>query len=106
MEPGVIDCGLYEGGRRVRTLASVDEIDEALKADDAFVWIGLHEPSEALLRRIQHEFGLHDLAIEDALRAHQRPKLETYEDSVFIVLHTVRHDPAARTLEFGETHLF
>src|ERR1051325_10885307 len=99
MEEGVVDCALYEGGRRVRTLA-LDEIDDALKTDDAFVWVGLHEPGEALLRRIQREFGLHDLAIEDAHRAHQRPKLEAYDESLFIVLHTVHHDATARTLEF------
>ncbi len=105
MEPGVVDCALYEGGRRVRSLA-LDEIDESLKTDDAFVWVGLNEPSAELLRRMQREFGLHDLAVEDAHRAHQRPKLEAYESSLFIVLHTVHHDAATRALAFGETHIF
>lgn len=56
------------------------------------MWIGLYEPNEALLRQVQEEFGLHDLAIEDAHRAHQRPKLEEYGESLFVVLHTVQLD--------------
>jgi magnesium transporter len=102
---GVIDCAAYAGGRRIRTVA-IDDISDALEEKDVFVWIGLHEPGEELLRRVQREFGLHDLAIEDAHRAHQRPKLEIYDGSLFIVLHTIQHDAAAKTLQFGETHLF
>jgi magnesium transporter len=84
----------------------IEDISEVLKQPDRFIWIGLHEPKEALLRQIQQEFGLHDLAIEDALSAHQRPKLERYGDSLFVVLRTVymNHEPG--DMEFGETHLF
>jgi magnesium transporter len=70
------------------------------------VWIGLHEPDEDLLRRVQAEFGLHDLAIEDAHRAHQRPKLERYGDSLFVVLRTAQIDREHGRTDFGETHLF
>ena len=102
---GVVNCVAYAGGRRV-TDVEIEDISEVLKQQDRFIWIGLHEPKEALLRQIQQEFGLHDLAIEDALSAHQRPKLERYGDSLFVVLRTVymNHEPG--DMEFGETHLF
>jgi magnesium transporter len=102
---GVVNCAAYAGGRRV-TDVEIEDISEVLKQPDRFIWIGLHEPKEALLRQIQQEFGLHDLAIEDALSAHQRPKLERYGDSLFVVLRTayMNHEPG--DMEFGETHLF
>jgi magnesium transporter len=102
---GVVTCAVYAGGRRVADI-SLEDISEVLKQDDErFIWIGLHEPDEPLLRKVQAEFGLHDLAIEDALRAHQRPKLELYDGSLFVVLRTVRLEPG-RQLETGETHIF
>ena len=102
---GVVNCAAYAGGRRV-TDVEIEDISEVLKQPDRFIWIGLHEPKEALLRQVQQEFGLHDLAIEDALSAHQRPKLERYGDSLFVVLRTasMNHEPG--DMEFGETHLF
>ena len=86
---GVVTCAAYAAGRRVADVA-LDEIHEVLCREDGFVWIGLYEPDEALLRVVQREFGLHDLAIEDAHRAHQRPKLEQYQDSLFVVLRTAQ----------------
>ncbi|PYN58468.1 MAG: magnesium and cobalt transport protein CorA [Candidatus Rokuibacteriota bacterium] len=71
----VVNSVAYAGGRRVGEVAIAD-ISEVLKLSDRFVWIGLHEPDASLLAEVQGEFGLHDLAIEDAARAHQRPKLE------------------------------
>jgi magnesium transporter len=68
------------------------------------VWIGLHEPSLTLLRQLQAEFGLHELAIEDALKAHQRPKLEQYGEALFVVARTAQMVDGR--LSFGETHLF
>src|SRR5262249_25058659 len=69
-----------------------------------FVWLGLHEPDKELMRTVQKRFGLHDLAIEDALNAHQRPKLEIYGESLFVVLRTAQLvDHAVR---LGETHIF
>jgi magnesium transporter len=70
------------------------------------VWLGLHEPDEKLLREVQEEFGLHDLAIEDALRAHQRPKIEQYGETLFIALRTAQLGRDSRRIEMGETHLF
>ncbi len=101
----VINCAAYSKGRRVSNIP-ISEVSEILKQSDRFVWIGLHEPSEELLQQVQQEFGLHDLAIEDAHRAHQRPKLETYEDSLFIVLRTAQMNCKEHRVEFGETHFF
>ena len=100
----LIDAAAYCGGVRAANL-SIDQVRAALTRDDQFVWIGLYEPDQAMLREVQQQCGLHDLAIEDAYEAHQRPKLELYKDSLFVVLRTVHVSPADR-LEFGETHLF
>ena len=100
----VIDCAAYAGGTRAAAL-TVDQIQAALSCDGQFVWIGLYEPEQSLLRQVQQQFGLHDLAIEDAINAHQRPKLELYDDSVFVVLRTAQRVSTGR-LEFGETHVF
>ena len=99
----VVNCAAYEDGRKVANLA-IEDVSEVLKVKDQFVWIGLHEPDEALLRQVQREFGLHDLAIEDALRAHQRPKLEEYGEDLFIVVRTGQLKDEG--IEFGETHFF
>ena len=76
-----------------------------LKKPNQFVWIGLQEPSEDVLKQVQEEFGLHELAVEDARNAHQRPKVELYGDSVFVVLRTVQMNKDHH-IEFGETHFF
>jgi len=102
-EPGVVKCAAYAEGAPVGEV-SVDAISEVLKVPGHFVWIGLHEPSAELLRRVQQEFGLHDLAVEDALRAHQRPKVEEYGDGLFVVLRTAQRRDG--TLAMGETHVF
>jgi len=99
----VINCAAYQGGCRV---ADID-LDQASKVDTSngrFVWIGLHEPDQPLLRAVQQRFGLHDLAIEDALCAHQRPKLEIYGDTLFIVVRTASLQD--RKIRCGETHIF
>jgi magnesium transporter len=100
----LIDAAAYCGGVRAANL-NIDQVRAALSHDDQFVWIGLYEPDQAMLRQVQQQCGLHDLAIEDAYKAHQRPKLELYQDSLFVVLRTV-HVSAEGRLEFGETHLF
>lgn len=102
---GVINCAAYAQGQRVADLPICD-IHEALAHGDRFVWIGLDEPREEILREVQREFNLHDLAIEDALSAHQRPKLELYDGSLFVVLRTAQLLPGGVGLEFGETHVF
>jgi magnesium transporter len=102
---GVVNSAAYAGGLRVGEVA-IEDISEVLKQPDRFVWIGLHEPDAELLAEVQKEFSLHDLAVEDAARAHQRPKLERYGESLFIVLRTAHLDRATGEIEFGETHLF
>jgi len=103
MPSAVVNCAAYAEGCRVANIP-VEDISEAVRVDGQFVWVGLHEPDEALLRQMQHEFGLHDLAVEDALRAHQRPKLEEYGDGLFVVLRPAHlHD---NRLALGETHIF
>ena len=100
----VVNCVAYDqNGHKIRDI-SIEAISDVLALDDTFVWVGLHEPGEDLLRDIQEEFGLHDLAVEDAHRAHQRPKIEAYGDSLFIVLKTAQFWDGR--LHFGETHLF
>jgi magnesium transporter len=85
----------------------VADLGDAWRYSDRFIWVGLYEPSEQLLSHIQEAFGLHDLAIEDAHRAHQRPKLELYKNSMFVVLRTARlSDEGEHRIEFGETHVF
>jgi magnesium transporter len=101
----VVNCAAYAGGRRVADV-EIKDIRSVLKQEDRFIWIGLHEPSGDLLKQVQQEFDLHDLAIEDAHRAHQRPKLERYDDSLFVVLRTVQGQCAPERLHFGETHIF
>lgn len=100
----VINCAAYsrEGVRRD---ISLDQISDVLAVDDgSFVWVGLYEPDEGILEKLQEEFCLHDLAIEDAHNAHQRPKIETYGNSLFIVVHTAQ--TVDSHIRFGETHLF
>ena len=90
----VIDAAAYSGGMRVASIG-VDHLREALQRDDQFVWLGLYEPDQELLQHIQQQCGLHDLAVEDAYKAHQRPKLEVYGNSLFVVLRTAhRSGPA------------
>jgi magnesium transporter len=102
---GIVNCAVYSDGKRTADIR-IEDISEVLKEPNGFVWIGLHEPDENLLKQIQEEFQLHELAIEDAHRAHQRPKLEAYGESLFIVLRTVQINPDSHELEFGETHFF
>ncbi|HEY3051957.1 MAG TPA: magnesium/cobalt transporter CorA [Thermoanaerobaculia bacterium] len=102
---GIINSAAYANGVRVADVP-IDQASEALRKGDRFVWIGLFEPSEELLERVQKQFALHDLAIEDAHSAHQRPKLERYEDSLFVVLRTAHLAGTPHKLEFGETHIF
>jgi magnesium transporter len=102
---GVVACAAYADGRRVRDVA-IPDISDALKEAGVFVWVGLHDPSPELLQQIQKEFGLHDLAVEDAQLAHQRPKLEQYGDSIFVVLRPAILASDQERIELGETHLF
>jgi len=101
----IVNAAAYSEGRRVANV-ELNKISDVLKQPDRFVWVGLHEPGEVLLRQVQREFHLHDLAIEDAHSAHQRPKLESYGDTLFIVLRTAQMNLKEHHIDFGETHFF
>ncbi|WP_404960954.1 magnesium/cobalt transporter CorA [Streptomyces sp. 147326] len=103
----IVDCAIYRSGRRTeRPEDFSDALDEARASGDAFLWIGMYEPTEDEFEHVRHEFGLHPLAVEDALSAHQRPKLEVYDDSLFVVLKPVMYDEATDTVTTGELMLF
>jgi magnesium transporter len=98
----VVAAYVYRDGRRVRE-APLTEEGLALHEGE-FVWIGLYEPDEAELRLLERHFALHPLAVEDALNAHQLPKVEVYGDELFVVAHTA--ELAEGQLRYGETHIF
>jgi magnesium transporter len=100
----IINCAAYAEGNRIADV-SLSDVHDVLKKENQFVWIGLHEPSEEVLSRVQQEFKLHELAVEDAHMAHQRPKVEQYADSIFVVLRTAQMN-TEHHIEFGETHFF
>jgi len=103
----IIDCAVYSNGvRRPGKLDLTDALEAGLSSDDSFAWIGLYEPTESEFEAVASEFKLHPLAVEDAVHAHQRPKLERYGDCVFFVLKTARYDDEAEAIEFAEIQLF
>jgi magnesium transporter len=99
----LVNCVVYQDGKRVADIGK-DEIAEYINRLDCFVWIGLFEPSIAELQEMQQEFKLHELAVEDASHGHQRPKIEEYGNSLFVVLQTV--ELKGEDLEVGEVEIF
>ena len=99
----IVAAFAYRCGHRIAEIQLGDSAAWARERGD-FVWIGFHEPTEQDLRTLQQQFGLHELAIEDALSAHQVPKLEVYGDSLFVVLRTAQLDRGK--VVFGETCIF
>jgi magnesium transporter len=102
----IVDCAVYKGGRRHAGQVSVAEASEACRHDGAFAWLGLFEPSEEEFESVKREFGLHPLAVEDAVNAHQRPKLEVYDETLLVVLKPVRYIDHDEVVEIGELALF
>jgi magnesium transporter len=102
----IVDCAVYEAGRRLNGALPVHEAMEACRKPGAFTWIGLYEPSEEEFESIRREFDLHELAVEDAIHAHQRPKLEVYGDMVFIVLKTARYVDPEEVVRLAEILIF
>ncbi|MEV5973040.1 magnesium and cobalt transport protein CorA [Streptomyces sp. NPDC051921] len=103
----VVNCVAYRDGRRLRAADGMEEsLRQIRKHGDGFVWIGLHEPSEEEFAGVAELFGLHPLAVEDAVHAHQRPKLERYDDVLFTVFKTVtyvEHERLTATSEVVDT---
>jgi magnesium transporter len=103
----IVDCALYTAGRRRPGQLRLEDALESCRAgDDTFVWIGLHEPTQDEFDRVSAEFELHPLAVEDAIKAHQRSKLEHYGDCLFLVFKTARYDDEAEAIEFAEILMF
>ena len=92
----LINCVTYQEGRRLSDI-SVAQISDYVERKDCFVWVALRDADDAELAQMQEEFGLHELAVEDARHGYQRPKIEEYGDSLFAVIHTVEHVLAALT---------
>src|SRR5262245_32132826 len=102
----IVDCAVYEQGRRQDGRVELHDAYEACRRDGAWTWIGLYEPTEEEFDSIRREFSLHELAVEDAINAHQRPKLEVYDDMLFVVLKTARYIDPTEVVEFGEILIF
>ena len=103
----IVDCALYRDGRRTEETRNLPRLVAAAKADPrAFIWMGLLEPTERDLLGVGRLFGLHHLAIEDAVGQHQRPKVEGYGDHIFLVLRALTYDDATSQVETGEIAVF
>jgi magnesium transporter len=103
----IVDCAIYEDGER--RAGDLDVSDAARAAGDdsgAFVWLGAHEPTAEEFDAVRREFDLHELAVEDAIEAHERPKLEVYGETLFVVLKTVRYIDSEEVIRSGEIMLF
>jgi magnesium transporter len=103
----IVDCAYYkDGARQHEGPIPLEQAAEHARGDGEFVWIGLHEPAEEELKRLEGLFGLHELAVEDAARPHQRPKIEDYDESWFIVLRTAHYHEEEERVHFGEIDVF
>jgi magnesium transporter len=105
-KPGVVDNAIYVDGVRTGAPTSLEETYETLNERHGMAWIGLYRPSEAEIRSVAKEFELHPLAVDDAIAAHQRPKLERYANVLFAVLRPARYIDRDERVEFGELHVF
>ena len=99
----LVNCVVYQEGRKLTDIQP-REIHEYVRRPECFIWVALYEPTPEELETMQREFGLHELAVEDAHHGHQRPKIEEYGDSLFVVLHTV--ELAGKELSIGEVDIF
>ncbi|MHC5264365.1 magnesium and cobalt transport protein CorA [Streptomyces sp. UC4497] len=103
----VVNAALYRDGVRVATPETLTDTYRQLREKPrTMAWIGLARPSDSELKSLAAEFDLHDLAVEDALEAHQRPKLERYGETLFVVLRAARYLDAQEEVDFGELHVF
>jgi len=101
----LVNCATYQDGRKVADI-SVQDIRASLTQPNSFVWVALKDPEPAELLQLQEEFALHELAVEDAQHGHQRPKLEEYGVSLFVVMHTIELGGEGEELQTGEVSVF
>ncbi|MEU2350214.1 magnesium and cobalt transport protein CorA [Modestobacter sp. NPDC049651] len=108
LQSRMVDNAVYSAGRRIATPGTAADSHEWLTEgfDDRMVWLGLYRPEPAELGELAELFDLPELAVEDAIQAHQRPKFERYGDTLFVVLKAARYLDAAEEVDFGELHLF
>lgn len=99
----IINCVAYQNGRKLADI-SVEDISSYIARPDCFVWVALADPEPAELKTMQHEFGLHELAVEDAQHGHQRPKIEEYDHALFVVLHLIERNNG--DFNVGEVAIF
>lgn len=103
----IVDCAIYRHGKRSEEPSDYSDALEAVRHDnDGYLWIDLCEPTAEELELVSEEFGLHPLAVEDAVKAHQRPKLDTYPDSLFMVLKRAGYQPDDHTVTVDEVMIF
>lgn len=102
----IVDCAVYEEGKRLAGKFTAEQASRLCAEKGDFVWIGLHEPTAEEFEDVSRVFDLHELAVEDAIKAHQRPKLERYGDAFLMVLKTARYIDAEEAVEFGEILIF
>ena len=102
----IVDNAIYVDGHRTAEPVTLEETYEAVRNRRGVAWIGLYKPTEEEFSSVAGEFGLHGLAVEDATDAHQRPKLERYGETLFVVLKPARYLDEEERVEFGEVHLF
>jgi magnesium transporter len=102
----IVDCAIYEEGKRLDGKVDLEHAYGERGKEATFVWIGLYEPTEEEFDSLTREFDLHPLAVEDAIHAHQRPKLEVFDDMVLLVLKTARYVDPTEVIELGELLIF
>ncbi len=102
----IVDRAVYRDGRRTAEPDDFAELYAACQMEGAVAWLGLYEPSSEEFSSVAQEFGLHELAVEDAVKAHQRPKLERSGDTLFLVLRPARYVDETETVLFGEVAIF
>src|ERR1044072_972839 len=103
----LVDCAHYKDGcRQNDDPLRIDEAAERARTEDGLVWLGMHDPAPEELLEVAKRFDLPPLAVEDAMQAHQRPKIEDYAKGYFLVLHTARYIDSTEEVEFGEVHVF
>src|SRR5262249_40890982 len=102
----IVDSAIYVNGKRAPEPCTLQEIYRACRQHKGMAWIGLYKPTEEEFASVAGEFELHELAVEDAIRAHQRPKVDRYGETLFVALKAARYLDAPEAVEFGEIHVF
>ena len=102
----IVDAACYQLGQRVPGEFDYEEAGRLITESDTFAWVGLHEPSPEEFEKAVKTFNLHELAVDDALKAHQRPKLETFDETLFVVTKPARYADPVEIVEFGEILIF